>query len=288
MKTNNQIALRMYVRAREDFQAMRKRMDNRLGRKADGTSQKLQDARVFSLKDIENFHHISKQARTQEREVEKMLRKVLKRFPIYNDWLSTIKGIGEISAGWILGEFDIQKAETVSKMWQYAGLNPGMIRGKKRITKADYKPEMGEIITELPDIKSGKNDYIIETDQWIRGDRALEGYVLPYNKNLRTHLLGVMAPLGFIKHQNSYAIEFYYPYKTRLEKEITKIHNEGKPRKDDGKPWCEVSKGHRDRAAMRYMVKMFLRDLYAAWRSIEGLPVRPPYEEEYLNKKHSA
>jgi hypothetical protein len=31
--------LRTLVRAREDFQAMRKRMDNRLGRKADGTNQ---------------------------------------------------------------------------------------------------------------------------------------------------------------------------------------------------------------------------------------------------------
>ena len=32
---NDRQAVRMLVRAREDFQGMRKRMDNRMGRKAD-------------------------------------------------------------------------------------------------------------------------------------------------------------------------------------------------------------------------------------------------------------
>ena len=32
-------------------------------------------------------------------------------------------------------------------------------------------------------------------------------------------------------------------------------------------------------AAIRYMVKMFLADLWARWRVLEGLPVGPTYEE---------
>ena len=51
-------------------------------------------------------------------------------------------------------------------------------------------------------------------------------------------------------------------------------------------PWKDVSKGHRDRAALRYMMKRFICDLYAVWREMEGLSVRPPYEEEYLGKIH--
>ena len=35
------------------------------------------------------------------------------------------------------------------------------------------------------------------------------------------------------------------------------------------------------------MIKMFLKDLYIAWRTLEGLEVRKPYEEEYLNRKHN-
>jgi hypothetical protein len=276
----------MYLRSREDFQAMRKNMDNRLGVKADGTFQKIQDARSFALEDISNFKAISENAKQQEKETEKMLKKVLKRFPIYNLWLEDIKGIGEVAAGWIISSFDIEKATTVSKMWQYAGLNPGLVRGKKRVSKKDYKPIMGKIISEMPNIKTGVNDYIIETNEMIRGDKATEGFVLPYNKALRTHLIGVMGA-GFIKAQNSYALEFYYPIKARYEQEDSVVINEGKARKDDGKTWKEVSKGHRNNAAIRYMIKMFIKDLYVAWREIESLPVRAPYAEEYLGKRHA-
>jgi hypothetical protein len=52
--------------------------------------------------------------------------------------------------------------------------------------------------------------------------------------------------------------------------------------------WKDESDGHRDHAAKRYMVKMFLKDLYVAWRTMEGLPVRVPYQEEYLNHVHVA
>jgi hypothetical protein len=35
------------------------------------------------------------------------------------------------------------------------------------------------------------------------------------------------------------------------------------------------------------MIKQFLKDLYVHWRTLEGLPVRQPYAEEYLGKVHS-
>ena len=52
------------------------------------------------------------------------------------------------------------------------------------------------------------------------------------------------------------------------------------------KSWKDETKGHRDNAARRYMIKMFLKDLYVVWRTVEGLPVRAPYQEEYLGHKH--
>jgi len=292
MKSKDQTALRMYVRAREDFQAMRKRMDNRIGVKAQKVkgkkvTQNISSDRTFSGEDIQNFTLVSDQADAQETAIEKMLKKVLKRFPVWNQWLKDVKGVGEVAGGWLLGEFDIEKATAVSKMWQYAGMNPGLVKGKKRIAKKSYKPEMGTIISEMKNIKSGEMDCLIETDILIRGDKATEGFVLPYNANLRKQLIGVLAG-GFIKCKSSYAIEFYYPYKARLEKESNIVVNTGKARKDDGKAWKDVSLGHRDNAAKRYMIKMFLKDLYVAWRTIENLPVRVPYEEEYLGKKHIA
>ena len=266
-------AVKMLVRAREDFQGMRKRMDNRIGRKANGEKQKVQE-RVMRFDDLETFKAIADNAKEQENFIQKKLKKVLKRFNIYNEWLVDVKGIGEIASGWIIGEYDIHKATTVSKLWQFTGLNPGMVRGIKRIKKEKYKESNGEIIGEMFD------DVFVRTNKMVRGDKLTEGFVAPFNKNLRRAMVGVMAD-GFIKQQNSYALEYYYPYKMRLEQEQNEIVGEDKK-------WCEVSKGRRDRAAKRYMVKMFLKDLYVIWRQLEGLPVRAPYMEEYLGKKHAA
>lgn len=255
------LTVRMLVRTREDFQSMRKKMDNRIGRTADGEQQNVEQ-RTFRLEDLEMFKKIADDAKEKEVECEKNLKRVLKRFPIWTEYLEGIKGVGTIAAGWIIGEFDIEKATTVSKMWQFAGLNPGLVKGKKRVDHEDGKVEF------------------VETGEMIRGDKLTPGHVSPFNQKLRTALVGVLAD-GFIKQQNYYAMEFYYPYKARLEQEESTVLHVGKE-----KQWKDVNKGHRDRAAKRYMIKMFLKDLYVAWRTIEGLPVRPSYQEEYLGHKH--
>lgn len=260
MNTERQ-AVRMLVRAREDFQAMRKRMDNRIGRKADGTEQKVE--RWVSPEDAVMFSEIANEARKQELDIEKKLKSILKRFPVYNEFLLNTKGVGTIAAGWIIGEYDIHMATTVSKLWQFTGLNPGMVVGKKRVENDD-----------------GTFTYV-PTETMIRGDRLTPGFVAPFNKKLRTAMVGVLAD-GFIKSQNNYCMEYYYPYKARLEQEENEVLHRG-----EEKQWKDVSKGHRDRAAKRYMIKMFLKDLYVAWRTIEGLEVRPSYQEEYLGHKHA-
>jgi hypothetical protein len=253
----------MLVRAREDFQAMRKRMDNRIGRKADGTDQDI-DAREFREDHAAMFASIADAARMQEKTIEKMLHTVLKEFPVYNEFLSNVKGVGDIAAGWIIGEYDIHRATTVSKLWQFTGLNPGMVPGKKRVENKD-----------------GSFSFIL-SGEMVRGDRLTPGHVAPFNKRLRTAMVGVLAD-GFIKAQSPYALEYYYPYKERLAQEVN-VPTTADPEK--GKPWKDDSKGHRDRAAKRYMIKMFLKDLYVAWRTLEGLTVRRPYQEEYLGHVH--
>jgi hypothetical protein len=262
--------LRMLVRAREDFQAMRKRMDNRIGRKADGEDQDLTTARAFDPEDAGMFGEVSDEARAQEKAVEKKLLKVLRKFPIYTEYLEGVKGVGTVAAAHIIGSFDIYKASTVSKLWQYAGTNPGMVRGKKRVEHKD-----------------GSFDIIV-TDTMIRGDKLTAGFVAPFNKTLRIALLGVMAD-GFIKAQNSYAMEYYYPMKARLEQSDNQVEEiKKKGAKAEYVAWSEAKKAHRHRAAIRYMIKMFLKDLYTVWRPMMGLDVRVPYAEEYLGKKHAA
>jgi len=261
--------LRMLVRSRREFQEQRKRIDNRLGFKADHSQQNVPE-RMFEASDAMLLERVSKAARQQEDAIQKDLLTVLKRFPVWNEWLSQVKGVGTIAGATIIAEIDINIATNVSKIWQYAGLNPGMVRGKKRI--------QGE---------NGEPDQIIPTDKLIRGDKLTPGFVSPFNKKLRVALCGVLAD-GFIKSQNSYALEYYYPTKERLEHSdqiVTEIKKGGTAKK---LPWSEASKAHRDRAARRKMIKAFLQDLYVAWRELEHLPVREPYVQEYLGRKHEA
>jgi hypothetical protein len=263
------LAVRLLVRAREDFQSQRKRMDNRMGRKADGEEQNIAE-RSIAATDAELFVGISDAARDQEKEIEKSLKKVLKRFPIYNEWLVKVKGVGTIAAAQIIGNIDIYKATTVSKIWQYCGLNPSMVIGKKRVENKDGTFKL------------------VPTTTMIRGDKLTAGFVAPFNKNIRTALCGVLAD-GFIKAQAPYAMTHYYPYKERLAQSLnmtTEIKTAGS--KPVQVAWMDAKPGHRDRAAKRKMIKMFLADLYSVWRALEGLEVRPPYQEQYLGHKHAS
>lgn len=269
-KTNehNRTACRLLVRSRQDFQFIRTALDNRIGRKADKTDQGVTE-RAFDKEDLQSFAQVADAAKAQEAEIEKRLKQVLKRFPIYTDWLKSVKGVGPIAAATIVANIDIHEATTVSKIWQYCGLNPGMVRGKKRKELAD-----------------GNFD-LVATDTMIRGDKMTAGFVSPFNKSLRTALVGVLAD-GFIKSQAPYALDYYYPYKERLaqsETKVSEISKAGAKPKDIA--WKDAKLGHRDRAAKRYMIKHFLRDLYVQWRTMEGLTVREPYQQAYLGHKHA-
>ena len=111
-------------------------------------------------------------------------------------------------------------------------------------------------------------------------DRKTKGNKCPYNQFLRAKLCGVLGS-GFLKCNSPYR-EYYDNMKHRYESMNWGM--ESKNPTDKKRPKA----GHQHKAATRYMVKMFLKDLYVAWRTLEGLPVRKPYEEEYLGRKHSA
>jgi len=123
----------------------------------------------------------------------------------------------------------------------------------------------------------------------------------PFLKAKMTEILGG----SFLKSNSPYR-EFYDNYKNRKSNCTVDICPvcKGKgvygPSKtkcyskacDGGKnqgpfPWAK-SDAHLHRASIRYMVKMFFKDLYVQWRTMDGLPVRKPYEEEYLGMSSHA
>ena len=169
---------------------------------------------------------------------------ILEDFPIWTEFLRGVRGIGPVMAGVLISGFDIHRARYVSTLYKYSGLH--VIRSKEGY-RAQRKRKEDLIEMEYVDAK-GKT-------QTKMG--------LGYNPWLRAKIIGVMGPL-FLKHQSPYA-NIYYALKHR---------EETNPKLKD------LTKLHRHNRAIRYMMKIFLADLYTKWRTLENLPVHPTYHEE--------
>lgn len=198
---------------------------------------------------------------------------VLPEFPIYNEFLEDILGIGPALAGMLISEIDIHKAKYISSLWKYAGLDVagdgmGRSRRSEHLVDREYTTKKGEIKTRRS---------------------------ITFNPFLKTKLCGVMGP-SFLRKEAPYS-ELYYSYKHRLEtdpgrrkptpKEVATDKAASEAAGDN--EWNPRDYWRKKRihdAAIRYMIKIFLKDLYLAWRPLEGLPVHASYAEWKFGRKH--
>lgn len=175
---------------------------------------------------------------------------ILKEYPIYAEFLAGVRGIGPAMAGVIVSEIDIHAARYPSSLWMYAGLDCGP-DGRGRSRRAEHLVELQYVA------KSGEES--------VRKS-------ITFNPFLKTKLVGVLGASFLRAGDNEYS----------------KIYNDYKHRLQCREDWKGESKGHIHNAAIRYMIKMFLRDLYVAWRTLEGLPVAESYQEAKLGHCHGA
>lgn len=248
----------------------------------------------LSDEDIEYFSAMADNLNHAENIAKDEIFREVHNTRLWKEFLKGVSGCGETMSAVLMSEIDIVRATTVSKILAVCGLGiekEWEIEYQDVITheKKDYiQPVKKQVVWGTseesaknctPRPKKFKNKFIEKGDlqrkvnycnrisdkteiQKLRKDEMPS-----YNKFLKTKVLGVMVDC-FMRAKNNQYKTFYYDYKQRKEPKGLK-------------------KGHLDRQAKRYMIKMFMKDLYANWRAIEGLPVRQPYEEEYLNKKHS-
>jgi hypothetical protein len=173
----------------------------------------------------------------------------LKGIPIWDGFLLGVKGVGPAMAGVIVSEIDIHKAKYASSLWAYAGLD----------VAADGKG------------RSRKKEHLVESAYKDKDGNEAKRMGITFNPFLKTKLTGVLADI-FIKLRCEPYRSAYDGYKNRLVNH---------PR------WMLTTPGHRNNAAKRYMIKLFLVDLYVAWRTLEGLEVHPPYAEAKLGIVHT-
>jgi|TARA_R110002051_G_scaffold322297_1_gene412429 hypothetical protein len=195
---------------------------------------------------VDNYFELEEQEKSHFRR----LSNILKDYPIYTEFLDGVMGVGPAMAGVIISEIDITKAEYPSSLHKYAGVDVAG-DGQGRSRRAEHLED-----SEYTD-KEGK----LQTKKGIT-----------FNPFLKTKLVGVLGS-SFIKQS---------PDKC----EYRKIYDDYKHRIENMDAHKEKSKGHRHNMAVRYMIKMFLIDLYNAWRKLEGLPVAPTYTEAKLGKVH--
>lgn len=184
----------------------------------------------------------------EEREVIQFrtLEGVLTDFPIYDAFLHGVRGCGHAMSAVIISEFDITKAEYPSSLWAYAGFDVGQ-DGRGR---------------------SRRKEHLVKKEYVTKDGDISERDSITFNPWLKTKLYVLATCL--IKAGGTYKA-VYDGYKNRLENHPN---------------WVEKTKGHRHAAAMRFMIKRFLVDLYNAWRPLEGLPVAPEYSQDKLGMEH--
>ncbi|RDJ35482.1 MAG: hypothetical protein DWQ19_11745 [Crenarchaeota archaeon] len=117
--------LSSYYAIFKDYQEVRIRTGNRLY--SDRT-----DA-------MEEFFKIVKKG---EHELKKAVDKELENHPVYTQWLQHIKGIGPVVAGGLISLIgDIDRFDSVSKLWAYAGysVDNGKVQKRKKGVASNWK-----------------------------------------------------------------------------------------------------------------------------------------------------
>lgn len=242
--------MRTIIRTIDDYQGLRIATGNRLKRKADGTDQK--DAATnqpnVTVESILDSVDLFDDTKAIEDKLTKQLEKLVTPTKEWKLYFKDVKGIGPKLAGIIISEIDPYKAATVSKIWQYAGMNPGEVFGKKK----------------------DKDGNIITTTERVRGDRKTAGFLCPYNSYLKMACCGKIATqLIMCKNEKYYG-----------------IYENAKNFYNTNPAWKDKNGKHKDMAARRKMMKVFLQDYYAFVRPLYGLEARPPYAEEKMGIKH--
>lgn len=186
-----------------------------------------------------------------EADAIKVLAMEVEKHPMWDGFFKDVRGCGPVMAGICLAYFDISKARHCSSVWKYAGLDV-VYNGEK-------------------DSWEGRGRSHCEEREYIDKDgNAATRRGLTYNPFVKTKLVGVLTSCFIRSAPDDKYNKIRIDYLNRLQ----------------NRPDCkEHTKLHLTRMANRYMIKMFLRDMWVCWRTLEGYPVDEPYEVAKLGMK---
>ena len=202
-------------------------------------------------------------ASEDENDAAAALRIEIESHPAWS-WMSEQRGVGELLAARLLSRLDVTRARTPSAFWAYCGLatipgsayqcprcklEVGMPTGYK--LRETHFPRAGSRLC------SGHLQLIHGEETRVAPRRSIAGGRNSYDAHARKscYLIGV----SMLRCSSNYRM-FYDAERERLAAE---------------RPGWTPKRSHL--AALRKMEKVFLRDLWVAWRKAENLPVVRPY-----------
>lgn len=152
----------------KDVQNDRIRLANQTKTKKDGAEQKIpENQKNWRISDEQReFNMVTLKARESlEKDIEKRLSKLIKnkKYPIYDNFLANITGLGPVSSAIILSTFRPENIYYVSNMFAYAGIVTGkdkLVKGQKATFDKYLKTKLlGVIGTNFIKLKSEYAQY---------------------------------------------------------------------------------------------------------------------------------
>lgn len=247
------------------------------------------DPLISSYAELVLVHQFIAMEREEKNQFQQ-LGDLLEDEPIYTDYLSQQRGIGPAMAGVLISKIDVEKANYISSVWKFAGLDVVLLPctacdGAGVLDDAECMYCYGT--GQRGEGRSRKEHHLVERTYINKKGVEATRMGITYDPWLKTKLF-VLAS-SFLRSGSPW-VETYRGYKNRLESDPRRIKikvNEWKRLNDAeeevGHLWTP---GRIDAASKRYMIKMFLADFWATWRRLEGLPVTKTYQEEKLGHIH--
>ncbi len=212
-----------------------------------------------------------------EADTLKRVSELLTKIPIAA-WLGEQKGIGVTMAGVLISEINIHRCETPSALWAYAGLHTDAETG------AAVRRRRGQVANWNSFLKTKSVKVMAEC--MIKANSPWRSFYDSYkmrkmNQRVETCMLCLGSGKIAVSADGEETSIADAPKGVALKgKSCSNCSGTGGPA-----PWGR-SQAHRDQAAKRYMVKMFLLEFWKKWRAAEGLTLVPSYAEAMLGRMH--
>lgn len=259
--------LRTLVDIYYDFQGQRIQTQLRIGAAKREHSLTDEELSIYGINTIFN------NARSFEKDIEKLIAHQLKNHALYTQYLSRIAGIGPmLAAGLIAYIDDIEKFDHVSSLWQYSGYGANRFCPEcKKPTSVEVKYSTGKIAKKLHPFDECPECHN-ETNSILQ--KRISGYQSNWNDRLK--VLGYKAGTSFVKQP---AEKSKY---RKLYDQIKKKERRDHPDRivKNGKTF--FNDGHIHNRAMRKVVKIFFAHVWQTWRRQQGLEATEPYAKQLL------